>query len=208
MIPVLASFVAVAVAVGASAIDRWAWPWQRAYVREGRRSEALLTSIVGVPIERSAAEAWLEGSADAPAMDCMLVLRWLGRNEDADGLVPDLPTATPLDRYRHASADAFHRWRTGGHLTIDPVLEHVSDLEPVERERAEATLAFWRGVAEVGDGHDLRNVPPPRGRRLSSGDEGRLWLQRLWPLRWMAVFFLVTWVGLGVLDLVVSRSGP
>ena len=201
-IPVLAAVAAVAVAIAVSAVYRWTWPWQRAYVREGRRSEALLTSIVGVAIERGAAEAWLERSAGAPAIDRMLVLRWLGRNDDADGLIPALPTATPLDRYRRASAEAFHVWRTGGNLTIEPALELVSGLEPVERERAEATLGFWRGVAGVGSGRELRNVPPPKGGRLSRGDEVRLWHQRLWPLRWMAVLFLVTWVGLDVLALV------
>jgi hypothetical protein len=206
VIPVLAFVAAVAVAIAVSALYRWTWPWQRAYVREGRRSEALLTSIVGVPIERGAAEAWLERSAGAPAIDRMLVLRWLGRNDDADGLIPVLATATPLDRYRRASAEAFHVWRTAGHLAIEPVLELVSGLEPVERERAEATLAFWWGVAAVADGRDLRNVPPPKGGRLSPGDEVRLWHQRLWPLRWMAVLFLATWLGLDLLALVVPSS--
>ena len=85
------------------------------------------------------------------------------------------------------------------------MIELASDLGPAERDRAEATIAFWRGVSEVGRGGGLRDVPQPRGSRLRAGDETRLWLHRLWPLRWMVGMFLLTWVALGVLGFVAGR---
>jgi hypothetical protein len=202
LIPLLATLLAVIIAVAVSASHRWTWPWQEAYVRESRRSEAALSAILGGPIERTAAEAWLVSSRDAPVADRVLVLGWLGRNDEADRLVASLPTVTPLDRYRRAMAEAFHRWRLSGHLDVASIAGIASDLDPSERDRAEATVAFWRGVAESGEGGDLRDVPPPGGSRLPVRDVTRLWLLRLWPLQWMLGMFLVTWVALGVLGFV------
>jgi hypothetical protein len=134
----------------------------------------------------------------------MVVLGWLGRYEAAEDLIPALPTTTPLDRYRRAYAEVFRGWRTTSTLDARPVVERLRDLEPSDRDRAESTIAFWRGVAEAGSGRELRDVPAPRGGRLSIRDEARLWLQRLWPLRWLLGMFLVTWVGLGVLTFVAA----
>ena len=205
LIPLLAVVLAAIVAIAVSAGYRWTWPWQRAYVREGRRSEAALTAILGGPIEPALADAWLVSSSDASVADRILLLGWLGRNEEADRLIPTLPTAAPLDRYRRAMAEAFQRWRANGRLDVGSIDEITSELDPSERDRAEATLAFWRGVAEVGRGGDLSDVPPPGGPRLPVRDEARLWLLRLWPLQWMAAMSFVTWVALGVLGFVAGR---
>ena len=205
LIPLLAVALAIIVAIAVSARYRWTWPWQEAYVHEGRRSQAALTTILGGPIEPAAAEAWLVNSPDAPVADRIVVLGWLGRHEEADRLIATLPTATPLDRYRRAMAEAFQRWRLSGHLDVASIVGIIPDLDPSERNRSEATVAFWRGVAEVGGGGDLRDVPPPGVARLPVRDEARLWLLRLWPLQWMAGMSLVTWVALGVLGFAAGR---
>ncbi len=205
LIPVVAVLLVMAAAIVVSAGYRWTWPWQRAYVRESRRSEALITAIVGPRLDPALAEAWLVRSPHAPISDRISILRWLARDDEAELLIPALPTVTPLDRYRKASTEVLQRWRTSGHLDDRSILERIADLDPVERDRAEATIAFWRGVAEVGAGQDLRDVPPPGGGRLSPADEARVWLQRLWSLQWLTVSFLITSVGLGVLSLVLAR---
>jgi hypothetical protein len=205
LIPLLALALAVIVAIAVSAWYRWTWPWQEAYVREGRRSEAALTAILGDPIEPAAAEAWFVTSPDAPVADRIVVLGWLGRLEEADRLIATMPTATPLDRYRREMAEAFQRWRLSGRLDVASIVGITRDLDPSERDRAEATVAFWRGVAEVGGGGDLRDVPPPGGARLPVRDQARLWLLRLWPLQWMAGTSVITWVALGLLGFVVGR---
>jgi hypothetical protein len=204
VIAIAAFLLAVIIAIGLSPIHRWTWPWQRVYVREARRSDARLRTILGGPFEPVAAEAWLAASPDAPAADRLVILGTLGRVEDADRLIPTLPTNTPLDRFRKAYAEAFHRWRSTGTLDMRPVADHLADLDPDERESAAATVAFWGGVALVDTDHELRDVPPPDGPPLAARDELRLWRQRMWPLRWFLGMFLVTWIGLGLLGLLVE----
>ena len=204
VVAIAAFLLAVIIAIGMSAIYRWAWPWQHVYVREARRSDARLRTILGGPFEPVAAEAWLAASPDAPAVDRLVILGALGRVEDADRLIPTLPMNTPLDRFRKAYAEAFHRWRSTGMLDMRPVADHLADLDPDEREGAAATVAFWEGVALVDADHDLRDVPPPDPPLLATRDEFRLWRQRVWPLRWFLGMFLVTWIGLGVLGFLVE----
>jgi len=204
LLPIAALPIAALVLAGVSAFYRWAWPWQRAYLREGRRSDTRLSTIVGRPIDRSAAEAWLATSSEAPVIDRILVLRWLGRDEEADALIPELPTTTPLELYRRDSYEAIRAWRMTGILDMRAAVDRLPSLDPVERDGAASTIAFWNGVAEVGAGHDLRGVSPPQGGRLSPRDEVSLWALRIWPYRWLVGMFLVTWVPLGVLGLVAA----
>jgi hypothetical protein len=204
LLPIAALPIAALVLAGVSAVYRWTWPWQRAYLREGWRSHARLSTIVGRPVDTSSAEAWLASSPDAPVFDRILVLKWLGRDEDADALIPALPTTTPLDLYRRDSLEALRDWRLTGTFDMRLVADRLALLDPSERDRAASTMALWNGVAEVGAGHDLRGVPAPQGVRLSPREEAGLWAVRIWPFRWLVGMFLVTWVGLGVLGLVVD----
>jgi hypothetical protein len=205
LLPLVALPIAALVLAGVSARYRWTWPWQRAYLREGRRTDTQLSTIVGRPIDQSAAEAWLAASAEAPVFDRMLVLKWLGRDEEADALIPGLPTTTPLDLYRRDSFVAIRNWRLTGIFDIRAVVDRLASLDPSERDRAALSIAFWNGVAEVGAGHDLRRVSAPQGGRLSPRDEVSLWALRIWPYRWLVGMFLVTWIPLGVLGFVAAR---
>ena len=204
LLPIVALPVAALVLAGVSALYRWTWPWQRAYFREGRRSDTRISTIVGRPIDTSAAEGWLAASSDAPVGDRILVLKWLGRDEEADALIPALPTTTPLDLYLRDSSESLRVWRMTGSLDMQAAIARLPYLDPSERDRAASTIAFWQGVAEVGAGHDLRAVAAPQGGRLSPRDEVALWAWRIWPYRWLVGMFLVTWVGLAVLGLVAD----
>ena len=205
LLPFAALPIAALVLAGVSALFRWTWPWQRAYLREGRRSDTRLSTIVGRPIGRSAADAWLAASSEAPVSDRILVLKWLGRDEEADALIPALPATTPSELYERDSSEALRAWRMTGVLDLRAAVDRLPSLDPSERDRAASTIGFWQGVAEVGTGHDLRGVPAPQGGRLSPRDEFALWAWRIWPYRWLVGMFLVTWVGLGVLGLVAAR---
>ena len=205
LLPLAALPIAALVLAGVSAMYRWTWPWQRAYLREGRRSDTQLCTIVGRPIDKSAAEAWLAASPEAPVFDRMLVLKWLGRDDQADALIPTLPTTTPLELYRRDSFVAIRNWRLTGYFDMRVVDNRLASLDPSERDQATLTMAFWNGVAEVGAGHDLRRVPAPQGGRLSPRDKVSLWALRIWSYRWLVGMFLVTWVPLGVLGLVAAR---
>ena len=205
LLPIAALPIAALVLVSLSALYRWTWPWQRAYLREGRRTDTQLSTIVGRPIDRSAAEAWLAASSEAPVSERILVLRWLGRDDEADALIPALPTTTPLELYRRDSLVALRNWRLTGILDMRAVADRLASLDPSERDQAVLMMAFWNGVAEVGAGHDLRRVPAPQGERLSPRDEVSLWALRIWPYRWLVGMFLLTWIPLGVLGLVAAR---
>jgi len=204
LLPIAVLPLAAVVLACVSALFRWTWPWQRAYLREGRRSDTRLAAIVGRSIDRNAAETWLAASYEAPVSDRILVLKWLGRDEEADSLIPALPTATPLELYERDSSEALRAWRMTGILDMRAAVDRVASLEATERDRAASTIAFWQGVAAVGAGHDLRGVAAPQGGRLSPRDEVNLWALRIWPYRWLVGMFLVTWVGLGVLGLVAD----
>ncbi len=204
LLPIAALPLAAFVLAGVSALYRWTWPWQRAYLWEGRRSDSRLSTIVGRPIDRSAAEAWLAASSEAPVSDRILVLKWLGRDEEAEALIPALPTSTPFELYSRDAAEALRAWRTTGILDMRAAVDRLPSLDPAERDRSASTIAFWQGVAAVGAGHELREVPAPEGGRLSPRDEVTLWAWRIWPYRWLVGMFLVTWVGLGVLGLVAD----
>jgi hypothetical protein len=205
LLPIAALPLAAFVLAGVSALYRWTWPWQRAYLREGRRSDIRLSTILGRPIDKSAAEAWLAASSEAPVSDRILVLKWLGRDEEADALIPALPTITPLELYTRDSSVALRDWRMTGILDMRAAVARLPSLDPSERDRAASTIAFWHGVAEVGAGHDLRGVSAPQGGRLSPRYEVSLWALRIWPYRWLVGMFLVTWIPLGVLGLVAAR---
>ncbi len=205
LLPIAALPIAALVLAGVSAVYRWTWPWQRAYLREGRRSDTELSAIVGQPIDASVAGAWLAASPEALVRDRILVLKWLGRDDEADALIPMLPTTTPLELYSRDFAEAARAWRMTGVLDMQAAVERLPSLEPSERNRAASTIAFWQGVAVVGAGHDLRGVTDPPGGRLSSRDEFTLWAWRIWPYRWLVGMFLLTWIPLGVLGLVASR---
>jgi hypothetical protein len=204
LLPIAALPIAALVLAGVSARYRWTWPWQRAYLREGRRSDTRLSAIVGRRIDTGAAEEWLAASSEAPVMDRILVLKWLGRDEEADALILALPTTTPLELYRRDFAEALRAWRMTGILDMRAAVDRLPSLDPDEREGAASTIAFWHGVAEVGAGHDLRGVSVPPGGRLSPRDEVSLWAWRIWTYRWLVGMFLVTWVGLGILGLVAD----
>ncbi len=204
LLPIVALPIAALVLAGVSALYRWTWPWQRAYLREGRRSDTRLAAIVGQPVDMNAADAWLAASPEAPVSDRILVLKWLGRDEEADSLIAALPTTTPLELYERASSEALRAWRMTSILDMRAAVDRLASLEPPERDRAASTIAFWQGVEAVGAGHDLHGVTAPLGGRLSPRDEVHLWALRIWPYRWLVGMFLVTWVGLGVLGLVAE----
>ena len=204
LLPIAALPIAALVLAAVSSLYRWTWPWQRAYLREGRRSDTRLATIVGRPIDRNAAETWLAATSEARVSDRILVLKWLGRDDEADSLIPALPTTTPVELYEHDSSEALRAWRVTGILDMREAVDRLASLEPSERDRAASTMAFWQGIAAVGADHDLRGVAAPQGGRLSPRDEVNLWALRIWPYRWLVGMFLVTWVGLGVLGLVAD----
>jgi hypothetical protein len=194
-LPPVATAIALAASAGLIVVwrvtGRWAWPWQRAHVGIGAYQQRHLRGILGGRVGRDAAEAWLLQSTDAPIRDRHAVLTWLGRSEEAEGLIAEFPVATPGDRSRRAWVEAGQRWRIEGRLDVSAVTATLAALDDAERLRAAAHVAYWSGVADIAAGGDLRSAPPPGDPGLSVVEVARLWRFRLWPVEWLLGGFLV-----------------
>jgi hypothetical protein len=211
-LPTLAS--AVGIGVAATAIlglltdlsFRWVWAWQEAFVWLGRRDERELSRIVGARMGRGAAEAWLARSAAAPAYERCLVLSWVGRDDEAERLIPEFPMSTAKERFRGAFREAVARWRSTGHLDLTRAHEAAAELEVGDRRSAQVSLAFWNGVAGVASWAELRSMPAPvmKGLRLAPSEWDIAFWIGLWPAIWFAGVFALTWICLSVLSLVIQ----
>jgi hypothetical protein len=78
---------------------RWAWRWEATIIADAKRQADEMASILGdAPTQRSGAD-WLARSPDAPVDDRYRVLGFIGHDELAEQLIPELPTGTPEERF-------------------------------------------------------------------------------------------------------------
>ena len=80
--------LALALAVLPPLLGRGLWGWQAVLISSGLRSRTQIKAIVGEVNDKAAAE-WLAASSGASASDRYHVLAFLGRDEEAERLIPE-----------------------------------------------------------------------------------------------------------------------
>ena len=160
----------------------------------------------GVPRSKLAAAAWLAGHPERPEELAFRIemLLFAGRIDEARELLPQLPAATPWERFSAASLADLTDWQAGGEGDLPAMEAAAAAILPAdgdERLRAEVSIATAKvrrlmaaarsTPAEVVE--PLLEVRERLGRR-ADGQVGRALRRRILPL---VLIFSVVLVGIG-----------
>ena len=159
---------------------RWAWPWQAVLLAEAGRHRADLADILGKTLDRQAGAEWLVRNSDAPARDRLAVLGFIGYDDLAEELIPELPEDTAEDRFWRAFEVIGRDWRRTGRMATEPAAALVADLSPERQTAARVSLDFARALAALSVGGDLRSLAAPTRVPRSLGTIPALVLVRFW----------------------------
>jgi hypothetical protein len=176
----------LAVAVVPPLLARRSWGWQRVLISHAAYSRAQILSIVGA-VTPGAANRWLAASADATPSDRYHVLAFVGRDEDAERLIPELPVDTIDEQFDRAWNEVGRDWRTTGVLDVTAMADLLPALTPAARTRGEIDIAVMRALDAAGAGRTLATLPPPPAAPLALRWSILVWWQRYW-LVWRALF--------------------
>jgi hypothetical protein len=187
---VLALVVALVVSAIPAIAQRSLWLWQTAFIGQALRHGREIRGIVGAANLKAAA-AWLERSQDAPAYDRYRVLGFIGHDEEAESLIPELPTSTPAERYWRAWAEIGRSWRAEGVLDVSPAAEILPALDAATRDEAEEVIWYARGLEAAAEDRPLTGLPTPRTGTLPAVGRFWVWWNRYWVARWLVGMFVL-----------------
>jgi len=140
---------------------RWAWGWQAVILAESSRHQAHLSALLGRRLDQVAGADWLARNPAAPVRDRMEVLAFIGHDELAEDLIPELPAETPDERFWRAWEESVRDWRLTSRLETARAADLVPALASDHQRAALAAIDFAGGMVAIWDGHDLRTIAPP-----------------------------------------------
>jgi hypothetical protein len=148
---------------------RWAWPWQAVILAESSRHRARLSAILGGTLTQAAGADWLARNPGAPAADRMAVLGFIGHDDLAEALIPDMPGAEPEDAFWRAWEEIGRDWRRTGLMETGRAAALARELPPDRRQAALVAVDFATAMAAVSAGRTLRSLPAPTRAPLAAG---------------------------------------
>ena len=148
---------------------RWAWPWQAVILSESSRHRARLSAILGRTVSVQAGADWLLRNPGAPAADRMVVLGFIGHDDLAEALIPQMPEASPEDVFWRAWEELGRDWRLTGRMEVGQAAALAAELPADRRRAALVAIDFATAMAALWDGRALRSLPSPTRVSLSVG---------------------------------------
>ncbi len=156
-----AAMLIVAASLVPALPGRWAWGWQAVIIAESARHRARLSAILGRTLTQQAGADWLARNPKAPAADRMDVLGFIGYDDLAEALIPQMPEASPEDRFWRAWEELGRDWRVPGRMDVDRAAALAAALPLDRRGAALIAIDFATAMAALSDGRTLRSLPSP-----------------------------------------------
>jgi hypothetical protein len=202
-VPALARSLIVGVAASAVATEVYVRAWPSAARRAfeafswfGEWELAQARQLTGerVPSSRRGALSWLARRPDRPDERPLRIemLLYVGRDDEARGLLDQLEAATPWDRFNLAALHDLVDWHAGGEGDLAAMESAAAAIQPIdgdERLRAEVAIATAKVRRRMAEGRPtpeevvepLLQVRERLGRR-ADGQVGRAFRRRLFPV--------------------------